>query len=341
MIYDRIIIRLDAGIRYGLGHLSRCITIANASSKSEVVFIIKTDDKELVKNYIDSYYKHKFILINISEDTSISDEINTIAEYCVDNYYLIVDHYSANENYQIKLFNKKINWLQLDSHAKYKFYSNFVLHGSPGATLEIYDPLKQNPNTKFLLGTNYAIIKDTLQDLKHKRIPRKKINNIVISFGGGDDRGMTIKCLESIDFKKFKNLKFRVTLNKKNRDYPTVYEIIKNNEKIDLFEPKDLHKIMSESDLSIIAPGMTSYESAYLGLPMLFYTLADNQLINAKSWENTGCAVNIADIDKSYRDINCILEDLISSDIFQKMSEKCLSLVDGDGVKRVIEAINL
>lgn len=336
---NKVIVRLDAGNLYGLGHLSRCISIISKIYCNKYLFIIKTDHDKLVLDFLNANFNTIFEVVFLSKEITIYNDINVIESNYRFSDLLIVDHYEADENYQLQLYEKNIKWLQLDSHAKVKFYANWVMHGSPGATLELYEPLRKNVNTKFLLGPEYCIIKENVLKLGEKRHNRRSLEKVIICFGGGDDRGATIRCIESIDFEANDNLKFYVSISPYNFDYEKVvgYE---DKGFIEIIDRNELHLKMNESDLAIVAPGMISYESAYLGLPMILVTIADNQIINAKAWESYGCGISLGSVEELNKNLNNTLSFLKTSlKIFSDMSENCLKIIDGKGVKRIVDQV--
>src|SRR5690606_18475402 len=269
-------------------------------------------------------------------ETSFNEEIEFIVRFYSSSSLLIVDHYNATADYQKQLLSRGIKWLQLDSHAKVGFYANWVLHGSPGANSALYEPLRKNPQTSFLLGPKYCIIKEQLLVNYNHRKVREELKKVLICFGGGNDKGATLECLKRLDFKELPNVEFNVVIGSFNQDYEDI-RIFENKGLIKIVEPNMLLHMMIESDLALIAPGMMSYEAAFLGLPMLLVTIADNQIINAKSWEEKGCAINIGGISEIKANINTHIMSCINS--LRIMSQNCLTLVDGNGVKRIVNEI--
>lgn len=339
MNIDKVIVRLDAGGKFGLGHLSRCISLINEFKCSTNVFIIKTDNQQLVEDYINNNLNKAFKLKIIDLSISQREEIEVISSQYTNNTLLIVDHYSAIEEYQKELYERKITWLQLDSHAKINFYANWVMHGSPGATNEMYEPLRKNSKTKFLLGPKYCIIKEQLLSKQEERRQRLQLKKVVICFGGGDDKGATLACLSNLDFKLFQKVEFTVAMSQFNPDYSKIFKLYELGY-IRIISPNDLLKVMIAADLALITPGMISYESTFLGLPMLLVTIADNQEINAKAWSETGCGLNIGSIGDISDNLNKSLLSFIQDvNRLPKMSQNCLNLVDGKGVSRIVNEI--
>lgn len=339
MKIEKIVIRLDAGSKFGLGHLSRCISLINAFKCKANEFIIKTDNKQLVEDYIKNNLNEVFNFIFIELSISQCDEIKIISDQYTRNTLLVVDHYNAVEEYQKQLFEKDIKWLQLDSHAKVNFYANWVMHGSPGATNELYEPLRKNSKTKFLLGPKYCIIKEQLLSIQKQRRLRSELKKVIICFGGGNDKGATLSCLEQLDFERFKNIQFTIAMSQFNPDYPKIFKFYEQGH-IHIVAPTDLLQTMIQADLALITPGMISYESAFLGIPMLLVTIADNQIINAKAWEHTGCGLNIGSVIDISDNLNKSLLILKQDQsLLHRMSQNCLDLVDGKGVSRIVNEI--
>src|SRR5690606_26725512 len=267
------------------------------------------------------------------------DEIAVLHSKYEENTLLIVDHYNASESYQEELQRRSMRWLQLDSHAKVNFYATWVMHGSPGATTDLYEPLRRNAETKFLLGPKYCIIKEQLFSHYSERRVRFKLNKVVICFGGGNDRGATLACLRNMRFDLFQDVEFTVAINQSNPDYKAVLSY-QTKGVVKIVSPQDLNQAMLNADLAVITPGMMSYEAAFLGLPMLLITIADNQNINSKAWEETKCALNIGSIVDVPENINnCLLSVKQAPKLLGNMSQNCLNLVDGKGIKRIINEI--
>jgi len=339
--FNQIIFRLDAGQKVGLGHLSRCMSLAEELIHHFYIhFIIKTNSKDLLLNYINKRelnIKNKDLTF-LEDNINQQDDLDFLQENSNSQSILVLDHYAVNVEYQLFLKSNDIHWFQFDSHAKTNFYGDYILHASPGATEELYSPLIKNKKTISLLGTKYAIVSKIFRNWRKKVKVREGVNNIFICFGGGSDKGMIIKCLNSINLKELENIQFFIFTNEKN---PFLHEIKKKEREYKninlLINSTRIAEYMAICDLAIIPPGTLSYEAACLGLPMLLITTASNQHINASGWANKGCGINIGNSDSfSGKNLNIKLLYLVKH--FKKlknMSIKCFETVDGKGTKRV------
>ncbi len=336
-----IVVRLDAGNIFGFGHLSRCISLVESfASDHDIHFIIKTDDKLKVQNFIKSHYSKRvdsltFIGTFLEKEKELELINQTVKSL---NGFLIVDHYTADYEYQLCLRRNEIKWLQFDSHGDQKLCADLVLHGSPGATREIYAPLVDLERTKLLLGTQYAIVSKNFIEIRKKVRPRDELKKILVCFGGGNEKGATLKCLSLIDNNLFSSLVFLIIVSDRNPDLQAIQKIssVKQNIHI-IVNSTEVHKLMADSDLAIIAPGTLSYEAASVGLPMSLITIADNQNINAKGWVHIGAAINLGNIeDINFEVLNSTLYHLIKhTENLKKMSINSMNSVDGLAPNRV------
>jgi len=256
--------------------------------------------------------------------------------------FLIIDHYEADVDYQLFLKRHHIKWLQFDSFAQQKLYADIVLHGSPGASHDIYDSLVESEKTKLLLGTQYSIVNKNFLEYRSEVKPRETIKRIFICFGGGYDKGATLRCIKSIDKKFFKRIEIVLIISDRNPDLEEIYRIAENNSNLHLVvNSSEISHLMADSDLAIISPGMLSYEAASVGLPMLLITIADNQNFNVKGWAQTEAAISLGQIeDLSSDSLNSTLLFLINNPQYLKMmSVNAMNSVDGLAVSRIKEEI--
>lgn len=335
-----LVIRCDAGLKYGLGHLSRCITLAEVFPFISITLILRSDNQPLIHSFIESRNINKFSLelLFLSLNTSQKNELELIKlKLDKNNSLLILDHYEIDEGYQEFLLWSGIQWLQFDSHAKTSLYANWILHGSSAATHKMYQPLIKNSGSKLLVGSDYAIIKSEVRELRELAKEREGLKQIIICFGGGNDYGATLKVLNSLNSELLSGVKVKISVKGSDSYMNSIRGTAYQFSSFEIIHPNDLAKTMLSSDLAIISPGMISYEAACLGLPMLLITTADNQQINAQGWQDNDCAIFLGSLnDLNETSINSELTHLMSTvDSLTKLSKNCLKCIDGQGVFRV------
>jgi UDP-2,4-diacetamido-2,4,6-trideoxy-beta-L-altropyranose hydrolase len=122
----------------------------------------------------------------------------------------------------------------------------------------------------------------------------------------------------------------------------TIEALCKNMPNVSLhIQTSAMAGLMAKADIALGGGGSTSWERCALGLPAIIISLAENQTAIAKALASQGSAIFLGEVHQVRANkIWAELERLISSPReLQRMSEKCTSLVDGEGTARVVNAM--
>jgi spore coat polysaccharide biosynthesis predicted glycosyltransferase SpsG len=100
---------------------------------------------------------------------------------------------------------------------------------------------------------------------------------------------------------------------------------------------------MSRADAAITSAGTTLFELAACGTPSVCYTVADNQICNAKSFE-TRCGVKyIGDFREDEhiagKTLDAVAALFQNAQLRQDISDKMHAVVDGRGAERIAREI--
>ena len=335
----KVIFRVDASLEMGIGHVMRCLTLANELKQQnhEIVFICR----ELTGNLIllikypvlvlpkNDNFQSDGLYLNWLGVTQEQDAEQTIKVIPKNIDLLIVDSYALDEIWhkQLKPYTKKI--MVIDDLADRQFDCNVLLNQNLGTQIEDYKDKVLN-NCELLLGCDYALLRPEFPNLREKALIKRKntkvIKNILISMGGSDITNKTYDILQEVS----DDLNIVVILGGISPHNKIIKNYAKSKKNVKVVVDADnISSLMFDADLAIGAGGSTSWERCCLGLPTLLYVLAENQRKIAGNLEQLG-AVKIVD------NLKVNLQNILNNFSFwQIMSEKAQTVCDGIGVKRI------
>lgn len=329
----KIGIRVDGGYNIGLGHIQRCLALANQLKKkgAEIFFICKEN-----RHIKDKVEQKSFTLLelkdNLTSEKDLKSTIGIIRKQKIN--IVITDSYAINEDYLVEIRKVVPFLVSIDDLANISFPSDVVINQNIYAKELNYH--SSTGRTKFLLGPKYALLREEFSNLG-KREVNEKVKNLLITLGGSDPFNLTpriLKILDRIrqDFKItviigpfFKNI---VEIEKTAKEIDKKVELVYNSHK--------MSKIMLASDLAVTGGGTTLYEIGATGTPALAFCLAENQGENIKTMSEYGIVVNLGQGNKLieerfYKKVDSLIEN---SKLRENMSELGQQLVDGKGIQR-------
>lgn len=326
---DTIIFRLNAGNKYGLGHLSRnlALSLLFLESNFNCVFLIHTDNKRKIEDFIQ---KKKRIINAVFFEKYLNHEedISSISQiYESNKSFLILDHYEHDFSYQLGLKNKKIKWAQFDYKKADKIIADIVINPNIGVKKSDYKTIV-NRDTTVCVGENLAIIDREFLKLKLNKNPKR----ILISMGGGEyPKNILNLILFLVSNKKyyFDIISTQDLFNDKLNEFQNIQ--IHNN-------PQNIAKIYARNHIGIVAGGVTTYELAYLNIPMIVIPYTENQKNNAKIWQSENYAIMYSSSDRLISDINNFGLELIIEKLIIRYKHRKI-FFDGKGVYRLFNKI--
>ena len=139
---------------------------------------------------------------------------------------------------------------------------------------------------KFFIGPKYALISKL-------KVKKKNDKNVLIFFGGTDDKNFTLKFLKKI---LYLNLKFKFTflVGSKNKNKKKIKELIKLNKNFYLkYQEDNFQKIIDNNKFFIGSGGTTLWEMLKLNLKCMLITAHDNQVeINNNLFKTSSVSQN-------------------------------------------------
>lgn len=344
--------RVDASIVIGVGHFTRCLTLALEIKKngSRIRFVTRHLPEYLVDLLVKNQIEHVQLNVRgfenhgtlkhshwlgVSQDQDALDTIMSLVGGHWD--WLILDHYSLDEQWECQLNKFVKNIMVIDDLADRHHVCNILLDQNYFIDMENRYDQKVPKHCKLLLGPDYALLRDEFKNGRAQVNQRQgSIRRILISFGGVDVGSSTTKVLQVLMEANFQ-LNVDVVVGSQ---HPSLDQILLmcNLHDFDCHINIDyIGKLMSNADLAIGAGGSSSWERCCMGLPSLVFSLADNQTEIAKNLELLGCCIYMGEVNsKNLMKLKDTLLQLISNqDQVSNLSKRAYSLVDGLGSERV------
>jgi UDP-2,4-diacetamido-2,4,6-trideoxy-beta-L-altropyranose hydrolase len=341
MYRSSILIRADASLVIGTGHVMRCLALAQGwqDAGGRAVFAMAETtpllEKRLLCEDVDTVSLS--CLPGTTEDVSAT--VEAAAHYHA--RWIVVDGYRFGTDYQRWLKSSGLKVLFIDDNAPCNSYSaDLVLNQNSHATEFAY--ANRAPTTKLLLGPRYALLRREFESLRsrERKIP-SVARNLLITMGGSDPTNVTLRVMLALPQIQVEGMRVKVAVGGSNPHRSSLEEYVgEQNGCVELLsDVQDMAELVAWADVGVAAAGAVSWEICALGLPSLLIPVAENQWRAASDLDRRGAA-RIVDERFSAPQLAEQLRDLmLARESRQEMSKMARSLLDAGGARRVVDAI--
>ncbi|MBX9852776.1 MAG: UDP-2,4-diacetamido-2,4,6-trideoxy-beta-L-altropyranose hydrolase [Cytophagaceae bacterium] len=330
-----IFFRADGNSSIGLGHITRCIALAEILKDDfEVNFIIKSPSEEIKKNI--SKVTSKLVVI---DEVSNIEEISLYSGYLKPDDIIVLDGYNFDTNYQLAIKKTRCKMVCIDDIHKYHFVSDAIINHNPAVHLSDYS---LELYTKLYSGFDYALLrKEFIEQAKKYRII-KDFDTLFICVGGADPNNLTYKFLSiSLNLNFFKKIiivtgsaySFNDKLNKlvNVSNIPVLH--------LSNLNVNEMINVMCESQVAICPASSISLEVFCVGLNLITGYFVENQ----KQLANY---IHKAQLGYSIGDFNMINDDELKKSIldniygeFYKRQKKCFKGNQIQNLKNIFHSL--
>ncbi|GAB6158043.1 UDP-2,4-diacetamido-2,4,6-trideoxy-beta-L-altropyranose hydrolase [Desulfotomaculum varum] len=355
------VFRVDSSREIGSGHVMRCLTLANAlKERGHGTFFICRDFNGNIGNLICDK-GHELVYLPYRQGNKVCNDRVFHASWLGANWqqdaedtvavlrqrfgrpadWLVVDHYAIDERWEKELLPYARKIMVIDDLADRPHICDVLLDQNLYEDMERrYDNLVP-PGAVKLLGPRYALLRpefyDARQNLRHRD---GTVRRILVFFGGSDVTNETLKALKAVKMLNRPDIAVDVVIGSANPHKEEIIAFCQDMSQATLHcQVDNMAQLMVQADLAIGAGGTTTWERCCVGLPALIISIAKNQMGISRAVHMVGSAIYLGEknnvfIDKIISVLNFVLS---SSSVVQYLAENALSLVDGQGLNRVID----
>lgn len=343
MSRKKIVIRADSSHTRGIGHVMRCLGLAEElrRKKFEVFFFTR----KLEGNIADKIRACRFDAISFNA-SNIKDDLNFVKKTMkkIGSTFIIIDNYDIGFEYEKALFDDTgVRILSLDGLHRKHFCHIFV---NPNIYATV-DSCKKTVSNKcsILAGYKYLILRDDFLRLKKP----KKVNNIynklqiLVTLGGADPDNRTVDILNTLHEFGNEEFKIDVVVGPANKHIGTIQKFMSKHcsEGVTLhINPSNLCQLIKNCGLCICAGGITMGEALFLNKPIIGISLVDNQRKTIQFLFKRGLIFHIKDVSSSSEKLKSLVQRILKNrDLLKQMINKSKNLIDGRGRERIVKNI--
>jgi UDP-2,4-diacetamido-2,4,6-trideoxy-beta-L-altropyranose hydrolase len=360
------VIRADANTKIGIGHVMRCLALAEwlYAHNLRPLLLTKYPNKlieskiSLLKgqiNYLpkfssqpsNTYLHSKWLNGSENEDAKICIEVieNEIQKIGKSPSFIIVDHYALAAPWEKKI-SAFAPILVIDDLSDRQHECKWLVDQTFGKTDDDYSTLVPD-NTKLMIGPQYALIRKEFTSASKsfkRKFPESKIK-VLLTLGGVDKNNDTSKVLLFLEAFKVLNKKQITTTVVTGTANPNLYKLQTEVAQIQntslLTDVNNMAELMASHDVCIGAAGSTSWERCVMSLPTISIVLAENQKTIAKYLADAEIVLDLGLVgeitkEKFMEVFNLLLNNM---NLYNSLSIKSNSLCDGLGCNRIIKEV--
>jgi UDP-2,4-diacetamido-2,4,6-trideoxy-beta-L-altropyranose hydrolase len=266
----RFFFRVSRSPEIGTGHWARCQVLASA---------LRASGAQVHSNE------------HANSSAAFLTEIQALGAQPDD--WVVFDSYALGEVWERDARQAQLRVLTIDDAPKRQYAADVLLDPNVSALGARRWTGYVAPHTQVFAGADYLLLREEFIQAGARatisRPPEAPIRNVLVSMGGSDPPGVALRVVEAVrmiiasphafDLKAdLRNLCVTVlggALNTRASQLESLVGQLPNAQYLSATE--NIAALMASADLCVGAGGVTIWERAYMGLPSLVVTLAENQ----------------------------------------------------------------
>ncbi len=330
----KIIIRCDGGARVGMGHVVRCLALADELKKlgAEVSFAMIEDEIGIAK-----VCRNNYNVYVLESGSSEADWMMDLLQGQAPDIVVMDFRTDLPRSEVLSWRSLGVRIATIDDPSPRRLEAEWAFY-PPIPQIQAMD--WSGFQGKLCAGWDWVLLRPEFA-VKPVRKPHE-IPNILVTMGGSDPFGMTLMALRAL-MSLEETFETRVVLGPAFCQIEELERLLANSKRAFLVYKgvSDIWNLMAECDLAIASFGVTAYELAAMGLPALHLCLSDDHAQSASAFEKAGIAINLG----VFRTLNekrlsdCVKKLLSESMNLSNMASKAETLVDGLGSKRIAQKL--
>jgi UDP-2,4-diacetamido-2,4,6-trideoxy-beta-L-altropyranose hydrolase len=302
-----LLIRADGSTEIGLGHLVRCMSLAQILEEDYNIEFVCKQIPEKIEHELK---KETFRLNKIEDDSSFLDSLNS-------EITVVLDGYHFDLQYQKKIKQSGSKLVIIDDLHSHKFHADLIINHAPGVTENDYSA---EPYTKFALGPDYALLRSSFLQVAKKDRKARDNSSIFICFGGSDVKNLTQSVYEVVcNFDQFK--KINIVTGSAYKFHNQILKHVSKDDKV-----KYHHAIDEEMMLELM---LTSGIAFVPCSGILFEALASGNICISGIYND-----NQQEVYKGFKSLNAIID---SGTFKKEQIEQSIKQINDFQIKKVID----
>lgn len=326
----------DGNCEIGAGHFYRCLSILKELESDSCEAVLFIPDEELLDSVKDYNINYRIIPGLYENKEALYDLMNELEEY--DCRVILLDTHRTDQK-MLYALHERYKVVFIDDLQLSPYPVDVIVNGHIDVKPEQYLRLYENSEIQppiLLLGAKYFA---THINKIEKWTAKRKLS-VGFFAGGSDPDHVTLRMVEFLrDNKIIPDYRLLVVVGNMNKDYDAIQHIVSTLPFVELvYSEKDLTNVYCRIDAAISAAGLTLYELVCLGIPTIAYSMVDNQIHTAVSFERLGLSVNIGDsrydpiIERMFNNCQILMSE---KNFLSNAHSKDIVGLDGKGAERI------
>lgn len=334
-----LLIRADAGPGIGVGHVMRCLGLAQAwqDRGGRAAFATAAMPPVLASRLA----SEGLAVHAIAAEPASGEDASRTKALAEDADWLLVDGYNFTAPWLRQVRGKARVALWTDHAHADDLPVNLVLNQNPHAESNLYR--LSAPGARLLLGPDFIVLRREFTEPLARRAARSSVRRLLVTFGGGNAAGAHDAFLDAAELLGARLPPTTLLVGHAHPEREAIFARAARHPAVKAQVATDgFPALVEDSDLAVSAAGATLWELAALGVPSLALVIAENQEPLARHLQSRGAGVSLGWLSGATGGLIATqLDRLIErTDAFVAMSRAALSLVDGRGAQRVCDALS-
>ena len=331
-------IRCDGGVTIGMGHVMRCIALANMLGDAfNIRFVIQQSTDNVKRSITAAGFAH----VEIPRTNDFENECAYIHEHLRPDSLVILDGYNFQSNYQKAIKAAGHVLIAIDDLHAWKQHADIVINHGGSIEASSYET---SDYTKLLLGYPYLLLRKEFNNLSRRKFIRS-IEKVMLSFGASDEHNLTYRFATWLLEHK-PSLELDLMVSGINPHLTQITKLAELSPRVALhcdISADRVIQLMQESQLLICPASTISLEGSAVGISIITGTTAANQNDNCNSITKSGAALSLGDLTRCSKEEFLRAFDYLCNDAdeINKQLAAQATIIDGKSANRILSEIKL